>query len=67
MSTSTKANEKNTLSALEGRLREPIEKVQAQAEKRIKKLSKLIVQRPAASLAVAFIVGFGLARVLQKI
>lgn len=69
MSTSStaKSTERNSLSALEGRLRAPLEKAQAQAEKRLKKVSKLIVQRPAASLAVAFVVGFGLARLLQKI
>lgn len=66
-STTRTTSEKNSLSGLEDRLRAPIEKVQATAEKRLKKVAKLVVQRPAASLAVAFVIGFGVARLLQKI
>ena len=51
---------------LREKVRAPLEAVQKQATEKIRGLGELIARHPGASLAAAFVIGFGIARVLQK-
>jgi ElaB/YqjD/DUF883 family membrane-anchored ribosome-binding protein len=56
-----------SLAEVEGRLRHSLETVQADAENRLKGLRQYVAERPVRSVAVAFAIGLGLARLLQKL
>jgi ElaB/YqjD/DUF883 family membrane-anchored ribosome-binding protein len=56
-----------SLTEVEGRLRQSFETVQTEAENRLKRLRQYVADRPVRSVVVAFAVGLGLARLLQKL
>jgi ElaB/YqjD/DUF883 family membrane-anchored ribosome-binding protein len=56
-----------SVTEVEGRLRQSLATVQAKAEKRLKSLRQYVVDRPVRSVAVAFAIGLGLARLLQNL
>ncbi len=57
----------NSLAAAENRVCESLSKARKDAEHGLRKLSRLIADKPIKSLSVAFVSGFLVARVLQKL
>jgi ElaB/YqjD/DUF883 family membrane-anchored ribosome-binding protein len=67
MITSTERSIEKSITEAEGRLRQSLEKAQTAAENRLKSLRQYLAGRPVRSVLVAFAVGVGFARLLQKI
>ncbi len=67
MTTSTERSIENSITEAQGRFRQSLEKAQTEAENRLKSLRQYLGGRPVQSVVVAFAVGLGLARLLQKL
>lgn len=57
----------NMLAELQDRARGSLERIRGQMQGRLRGLSDLIVDKPIRSLGVAFLSGFVIARLLQKL
>lgn len=67
MSPTAQMSEGDAVAEMENRFRKSIEKAEAEAQSRVRILADFIAERPMRSLCVAFLVGFGVARLLQKL
>lgn len=67
MTTRAEAFGESSLARIEDRLRQSLATVQTEAEDRVKSMRRYVANRPVRSVVVAFAVGLGLARLLQKL
>jgi ElaB/YqjD/DUF883 family membrane-anchored ribosome-binding protein len=67
MTPSAERSIENSLTEIEDRLRQSLETVQGKAKSRLKSLRQYVADRPVRSVAVAFTIGLGLARLFQKL
>jgi ElaB/YqjD/DUF883 family membrane-anchored ribosome-binding protein len=69
MNTETQISESeaDALAEMQTRFRKSIERAEAEARSSLNVLSKYVAERPLRSLCVAFLVGFGTARLLQRL
>ncbi len=63
----TQSSELSSLTEIESRVCSSLERFRDEAEGRLRSLSKMVVDKPVRSLGVAFLSGFIIARLLQKL